>query len=306
MKPAVILFALVACSHPKPVDTTTTTGSGSGSEGGSAAADGGEIHRFKIGALDAVALKDGGFELPNDGKVVGVGKDPAEISAVLAKAGAPTDHLELSIQPLLVNDGAHVLLFDTGLGNMDPSRPGKLLESLAMTGVAPAAITDIFISHSHGDHIGGLVDTSGALTFPNATIHMSEPEWQSMQANDKLKAVVTAITPKVAAFAPGAKLLPEVTAIATPGHTPGHSSYDISSGSEHLFYLGDLAHHWVLSVQKPTWPVAFDKDPAAQAMRQSTLAKLAADKTRVYAVHFPFPGLGHVVGEGDNLSWQRE
>jgi glyoxylase-like metal-dependent hydrolase (beta-lactamase superfamily II) len=327
MKQAVVFLALVACSNHKPKEgaatasgSSTATGSaatgsaatgsaatGSAATGSAAADDAGQIHPFKIGALDAVALKDGGFEPKNDGKVFGVGHTPEEISAVLTKAGAPGDHFELSIQPLLVKDGAHVLLFDTGLGTVDPSHPGRMLKSLAMTDVAPAAITDIFISHAHGDHVGGLVDKAGALTFPNAAIHMSAPEWQSMQANTEDAAMVKAITPKVVPFQPGAKLLPEVTAVATPGHTPGHSSYDISSNGDHLFYLGDVAHSSVLSVQRPTWTVQFDHDhAAAEAMRKKTLTKLAADKMHVYAVHFPFPGLGHIVGQGDDLSWQRD
>jgi glyoxylase-like metal-dependent hydrolase (beta-lactamase superfamily II) len=307
MKQLAVLLALVACAHDKPATTTTTPANAGGTTTGTDTGDDGEIHTFKIGALDAVALKDGGFEPPNDGKLIGVGHSPEEISALLTKAGAPTDHFQLSIQPLLVKDGAHVLLFDTGLGVADPSHPGRLPKSLAMAGVAPAAITDIFISHSHGDHVGGLVDGTGALAFPNATIHLSVPEWQAMQANDKLAKLVAAITPKVAAFEPGAKLLPEVTAVATQGHTPGHSSYDIASNGDHVFYLGDVAHSWVISVQRPTWSIPFDGDhAAAEAMRAKTLAMLAADHMRVYAVHFPFPGIGHIVGQGDDLSWQRE
>jgi glyoxylase-like metal-dependent hydrolase (beta-lactamase superfamily II) len=300
MKRAFLILALGACSHSKSTDTPGSGGSGS------AASEGGQVHAFKIGALDAVALKDGSVEPPNDGKTLGIGHPVEEISALLAKAGAPTDHLEISMQPLLVKDGTHVLLFDTGLGDADPSHVGRLPKSLGMASVAPSAITDIFISHSHGDHVGGLV-VGGALAFPNATIHMSAPEWDFMQKNDKLKAIVAVIAPKVAAFEPGAKLLPEVTAVATQGHTPGHSSYDISSNGEHLFYFGDLVHSWVISIQRPGWTARFDADhDAAEAMRKQTLAKLAADNTRAYAFHFPFPGLGHVVGQGDELSWQRE
>jgi glyoxylase-like metal-dependent hydrolase (beta-lactamase superfamily II) len=180
------------------------------------------------------------------------------------------------------------------------------MKSLAAAGVAPADITDIFISHAHGDHVGGLV-TAGALVYPNAAIHMSAPEWAAMQADDKAKPIATAIAAKVAPFEPGAKLLPEVTAVATPGHTAGHSSYEIASNGEKLFYLGDVAHHFVISLAHPTWSIAFDGDkPAAQAMRQQTLAKLAADHELVYAVHFPFPGLGHIQAKGDGFAWDRQ
>jgi glyoxylase-like metal-dependent hydrolase (beta-lactamase superfamily II) len=304
MKQAALLLALVAACHGKSADTTAA---GNGGAAGASAGNSDQVHAFKIGALDAVALKDGGFNPPNDGKLFAIGHSPEEVSAVLAKAGAPTDKFELSIQPLLVKDGDKTLLFDTGIGAVMPGMTGTLQKSLALAGVAGTAITDIFISHSHPDHIGGLVDPTGKLAFPNATIHISAPEWAAMQADEKMKPLVTVISSKVTPFEPGAKLLPEVTAVATIGHTPGHSSYDISSNNDHLFYLGDVAHSYVISVQKPMWDIQFDGDhAAADAMRVKTLSRLNSDKTHVYAVHFPFPGLGHIVGQGEDLSWQRD
>lgn len=307
MKQAALLLALVAACHGKSGDTTATD---KGSSAGAGGGNNGQIFAFKIGALDAIALKDGGFTPPNDGKLfAGHGAD--EVSPILAKAGKPTDTFDLSIQPLLVKDGAKTLLFDTGVGGMMPGKTGTLPKSMALAGVAPASITDIFISHAHGDHVGGLVDATGKLAFPNATIHVSAPEWAAMQAqaekDDKAKAIVAAVTPKIAPFEPGAKILPEVTAVSTIGHTPGHSSYDISSNDDHLFYLGDVAHESVISVQKPTWDIEFDTDHgASNAMRVQTLSRLNADKTHVYAVHFPFPGLGHIAGQGEELVWQHD
>lgn len=289
-----MLFA--ACSHPAPVATTTTTTTTTSD----VVANGGHIHRFKIGALDAFALKDGELRPSNDGKLF-LYESPRGVAEVLAAAGAPTDYLELGLQPLLVVDGAKILLFDTGLGTANRDQQGTLLRSLALTRFSPSSITDIFISHSHGDHVGGLVDAAHALVFPNATIHISSPEWVAMRANTKLAALVTAITAKVVPFEPGAQLLREVTAVSTIGHTPGHSSFDIASNGDHLFYLGDVAHSWIVSVQVPAWQIESDAAPlAASVMREHTFDRLAADHTHVYAVHFPFPGLGHVVA---NRRW---
>src|SRR5690606_13656096 len=135
-----------------------------------------DVHAFRIGALQAAALRDGGMSVPNDNAVFGVGLTPKEVAGVLAGAGLETDVLHLSVQPLLVRYGGGVYLFDACAGQLMGENAGKLGASLQAAGVEPAQVTDVFISHAHGDHVGGLVDGAGALAFPNATIHISQPE----------------------------------------------------------------------------------------------------------------------------------
>ena len=267
----------------------------------------GRAERIQIGGLEAYALEEGHLELPNDGQMFGVGRPPAEIGDLLAAAGAPRDPIRLDIQCLLVKTGDRVILFDTGMGTFAVDGTGRLPQSLALAGVQPAAVTDIFISHTHGDHVGGLVTKAGALAFPAATIHISAPEWAAFQAmtEAEIGTYVAAMTPKVAPFEPGAQVLPIVKAVATPGHTPGHSSFEIGTGADKVFYLGDVAHHSIISVQRLAWTMKVDADQqAGEAMRRQTLAKLAADHARVFAVHFPFPGVGHVVADSSGLVWK--
>src|SRR6202012_1827273 len=76
-----------------------------------------QFQGFKIGSYSAVALKDGSLEMPVDGKSFVLGQSNEAVGAVLKAGGAPADHFEFSIQPLLVHAGNHVLLFDTGVGN---------------------------------------------------------------------------------------------------------------------------------------------------------------------------------------------
>lgn len=263
---------------------------------------------FSIGELSAIALRDGAFEFPNDNKIFGVGKTPEEVGAVLTAAGLPGDKLGVSLQPLLVRSTDRVLLFDTGAGaNFGPAG-GQLQQSLADAGVEPASVTDIFISHPHGDHIGGLLNAEGALAFPNATVHMGAADWAFLQGVPANAALATALTPKIDAFAPGAELVPGVVkAVDLHGHTPGHSGYAIGSGANSLLYIGDSAHHYVISVQQPEWTVSFDNEAATgQKNRLDVISRSAESGQRIYAVHFPYPGVGKFERRGEGYVWVPE
>jgi glyoxylase-like metal-dependent hydrolase (beta-lactamase superfamily II) len=300
----VSLIALAACAPETAPVAEVETPAAPAIAAFTASAD---VTPFKIGAFEAAALRDGGGEFPNDNKTIAVNKTKAEVDAVLTANNLPTDQLSLSIQPLIVRTTDKVLLFDTGAAATMGDFGGKLPATMAAAGIDPASVTDIFISHDHGDHVGGLVNAEGALAFPNAAVHMSAPQWDAMQKNPQLAPIVAAVTPKIAAFAPGADLVPGVKAIDIVGHTPGHSGYLITSGDATLAFLGDMAHHSVISVQRPDWTIAFDGDaPTAQASRKKFLEEWAASGQRIFAPHFPFPGIGKVEKQGDNIVWVAE
>jgi glyoxylase-like metal-dependent hydrolase (beta-lactamase superfamily II) len=268
------------------------------------------VKEFMVGEYTALALRDGTLELPNDNKVFGVGRTPEEVAAVLGAAGQPTDNLHLTIEPLLVRAFDRVLLFDTGAGSTFGPTAGQLQASLAEAGIDAKSVTDIFISHTHGDHVGGLVNAQGALNFPNATVHLSKAEWKSLSENtgDWQTALAAAIKPKLNAFAPGSQIIKgTVKAVEIKGHTPGHSGYLLTSGPDSLLYVGDSMHHYVVSVQKPEWTNSFDGDDAvASKSRAALIADSAAKGQRIYAVHFPFPGIGKFEKQGDGFVWVAE
>jgi glyoxylase-like metal-dependent hydrolase (beta-lactamase superfamily II) len=124
----------------------------------------------------------------------------------------------------------------------------------------------------------------------------------------KHAALIDAITPKIVAFTPGADIIAgAVKAVEIRGHTPGHSGYLITSGPSSLLYVGDTMHHFVVSVRKPDWTIQFDADaPTAQASRRALLGQSAESRQRIYAVHFPFPGLGTVEPKDDGFVWVPE
>jgi glyoxylase-like metal-dependent hydrolase (beta-lactamase superfamily II) len=265
-----------------------------------------------------MALRDGALEFANDNQTFGVGRTHEEMTALLTAAGLPTDKLHLSIQPLLVKTSDRMLLFDTGAGANMGSSGGRLAASMAAAGVDPRSVTDLFISHAHRDHVGGLLNAHGSLAFPNAAIHISSLEWAFLKGMNAETAAsvaiaqhatfIAAIAPKVVEFAPSADILPGIVkAVEIRGHTPGHSGYLITSGQSSLLYIGDAMHHFVVSVQRPDWTVNFDADAlTAAASRRDLLARSTASGQRLYAVHFPFPGLGRVERRAGEFVWVPE
>jgi glyoxylase-like metal-dependent hydrolase (beta-lactamase superfamily II) len=205
-----------------------------------------------------------------------------------------------------VRDGDRIVLIDTGAAG-EMGTDGRLLASLTTAGVKPEDVTDILISHGHGDHVGGVFAKDGTLAFPNAAIRISIPEWTAMHDNAEFEEQIKTMTPKVRPFAPGSKVTPSITAVSLDGHTPGHTGYEIQSGTERLLYIGDALHSSIISVQRPDWTLAWDDDATdAKVTRQRLLDRGAADSLRIYGVHFPFPGLGRFQRSDDGFVWVPE
>lgn len=256
---------------------------------------------YKIGDIQVYSLRDMQFVIPNDGKVFGLDASPQAVAEVLKANDAPTDSITLSVDALLVKDGARLILIDTGVG-------GVLSDSLRMSGHAAADITDVLITHPHGDHIGGLV-RDGKPAFPKAKIRMAEADWAFLKGQADQAALVAAITPQVETFAPGAAITAHVKAVAIKGHTPGHSGFEITSGKERLLDIGDAAHSSIISLARPDWSIQFDTDKVeAKHSRHALLSELATSNTLIFAPHFPYPGIGHVAATkdkngGDSFVW---
>ena len=256
---------------------------------------------FHVGSLSLTALHDAQIVIPNDGKTFGLGISTREVADVLRAAGAPPDRITLSVNDLLVRTGGRLFLIDTGLG---ARYQGALAASLKLAGVAAGDVTDVLITHPHPDHVGGLLDAQGRLAFPNATIRMAAPAWAWMQQKFP-PATIAAITPRIQTFTPGASIAPGIRSVSFPGHTPGHVGYEIASGHSRLLDSGDIAHSAIVSLARPQWQVEFDNDRVVgRQTRLEELSSLAKSHERVFAPHFPFPGVGHIVVAGRGFAWQ--
>lgn len=254
-----------------------------------------------------IILSDGYRDL--DAKLF-LADTPDKAEAV--RATYPSGKTRNSLNVFLIISGKRVALVDTGGGSVLGPDAGRLPQALAAAGVSPADVTDIILTHAHRDHIGGLAP-QGVAAFPNAWVHISKAEhdyWTSpdneakaserAKPNFALLREMLALYPwKVSIFEPGKELMPGVSTIATPGHTPGHVALLVSSKEDTLLLWGDLLHGMELQLPRPDISIAFDTDPLQAAVTRSELLQRAAiEKWRVSGVHVPAPAAYRIKAAG--------
>jgi len=269
------------------------------------------FYRFKLGSFELTPVYDGFWDRPIDAKFVR-NVPYAEVKKALADAFMAPDTLAMPFTPLLVNTGGKLVLLDTGSGGQLAPTAGTLVANLAAAGVEAQAVDTVVISNFHPDHIDGLRTKDGALVFPNAEILVSRVEWTYWMDDANLNTAPALYKPyflnvrrvfrdvkSVRPFEPGAEIVPGITAIAAPGHTPGHCAFAIASGHRSLMALCDTTNHPWLFARHPDWQPILDMDGAlAVATRKRLLDRVAADKLPVTGYHFPFPGYGHIIKTG--------
>jgi len=226
--------------------------------------------------------------------------------------------ISLSMASYLVRSAGKTILIDTGMGAKDrPIFPnGRLPDALAEAGVRPDDIDVVAITHIHVDHVGGHTLKAGGAwlpAFPKSKHLFARAEWDywtdpkvaNVRGNEF---VVDCVLPlqglaDIDLVAAEHRLTDEIVMLPTPGHTPAHSSYLISSVDESAIILGDVAH---TPVQVTTnWSGVFDIDPGqAGRTREALMERLADEGQTAIAGHFPFPGFGRVVRIEGKRFWR--
>jgi len=276
------------------------------------------FYRYKVGDIQVNAIFDGSttFDL-NDSFVLNAKKD--EVNAALDKAFLPKDKMTLLFTPLAINIGGKTVVIDTGMGGASlaasKGQNGQFVTNLAAAGIDPKSVDMVVISHFHGDHINGLLNADNTLAFPNAEVMVPAVEWKYFMDDGEMsrapegrmqtvfknarRVLEAGLKKKATPYEWGKEVVPGLLAVETIGHTPGHTSYVLSSGSDKVFIQSDVTNHPALFVVNPGWRAFFDQDAAqAETTRRKIYDMLVAEKMRVQGFHYPFPGLGNVVKDG--------
>jgi glyoxylase-like metal-dependent hydrolase (beta-lactamase superfamily II) len=277
------------------------------------------FHRFNLGSAEVTVVSDGPLPLGDpSGTFIGVPKE--EVKKMLSDNFLSPDNVVLEQNSPIVNMGDRLVLFDTGMGTSKQFGPttGRQQKSMAEAGIKPEDIDAVVLSHAHIDHIGGIVDANDKPLFPNAQYYIAQSDFDYWTDEGKLGSplkdfVVHArknllpVRDRLVFFKDGQEFLPGVQAMAAPGHTVGHHIFMITSEGKSFAFLGDLTHHQILLLEKPLMEFSYDTDPKQSAQtRVKMLTMLAANKIAVMSYHFPWPGYGHVVKNGDGFRYLAE
>ena len=267
--------------------------------------------RFKVGGFTVTTVNDGYAGRSLDGMVLNA--PLSEVQQVMADAYLPVDRYNGPYTVTIIDTGKMLIALDTGTGGQLAQTAGRLADNMKAAGLSPDRVDLVVISHCHADHITGLATADGRAVFPNAEIAISEAEWRwwsdtgnETRSPDSQRWNFTNFPTR---FGPYAKRLrrfenegviaPGLRAIATHGHTPGHTSIHIADGGKEMIALVDITHRPELFARRPDYHSAYDFDPvASSATRIRMLDRVATDRTLVTGYHFPFPAVGHIARDG--------
>jgi glyoxylase-like metal-dependent hydrolase (beta-lactamase superfamily II) len=274
------------------------------------------LYRTKIGKIDVIAVSDGTVGLGLTNELVQNAK-PGEVERLLARHFEKSP-LDASVNAFLIKYENRLVLIDAGSSELVGPTAGKLPQSLRAAGAPPENITDVFVTHIHPDHTGGLMN-GNTKVFPNATIHINKREvdyWfnKSIAATavEPQKTFFAQVDPKVKPYMDSGQLhtfegatefFPGFRAEPAYGHTAGLTVYVLENGGEKVMFWGDVVNI-VLQVDNPDISLRFDSDATAAAATRRKLLEDAARKGYIVAPdHLSFPGLGHIRKDGHAYTW---
>jgi glyoxylase-like metal-dependent hydrolase (beta-lactamase superfamily II) len=266
------------------------------------------VYRRNVGDIAVASVNDGMIPTTFDHIV---GADPAACEAEHRAGKRPTPPW-LTVDVFLIETADLLMLVDAGYAETIAT-VGRLVPNLAVLGVGPSDIDAVLMTHLHADHDAGLITKEGAAVFPRAELVVHEEElafWRDdsniARLSEGQKSDFALATTVLAAYADRIRPVRAgdvgngISAVPTPGHTPGHTAWRISSGGEQLLIWGDVIHLPGVQFAIPEASVIYDLDSrAAATARRRVLDMVAADRIPVAGIHLDFPGYGRVAAKAN-------
>jgi len=271
-------------------------------------------YRFKLGQFEVTTLRDGAVQVEGPHPIFGQNQTPGAVRELAEANFLPPTAMEIQFNPVVVNTGEQLVLFDSGNGAARRPNAGSLLQVLQAAGYGPEQVDVVVITHMHPDHIGGLME-DGKAAYPNARYVTGSTEYDFWAADERLsgptenaaklvQANVVPLAEQITFIGDQAEVVPGINGLHAFGHTPGHMAYLIESGGKQLLLWADAANHYVMSVQRPDWHVSFDADKeGAAATRKRLFDQAATDRIPVTGYHMPFPAVGYIEKSGSAYRW---
>ncbi len=271
------------------------------------------FYRFRVGGLLATVAHDGFLVFPDAGERFIRNASRGEVEAAMRAGGLDPAAVRVPFNVTFLETPSGLVMFDAGTGGQLTPQSGSLHANMRAAGLDPLRVSAVVVTHFHVDHVNGLTAPDGSAAFPNAEVVVPEAEWAFWMDDGAMSRAPEALRPVFAnarrRFAPyasrvrqvggDAEVMPGVRSIATPGHTPGHTSYLVTDGAAGLLVLGDVSGRPELTLPHPDWQAIVDMDgPMAVASRRRLLDRAAGERIRTVGYHWPFPANGYVTKDG--------
>jgi glyoxylase-like metal-dependent hydrolase (beta-lactamase superfamily II) len=267
------------------------------------------VHRVQVGSLEVIVVTDGYNVRPDATQGLVMNASQAQVVAAMQAAGMQGPAMQNPFNVTLVRTPRGLIALDAGNAAGGAATVAQLIPNMRAAGLDPAQVVVMAHTHFHGDHIGGLTANDGTALYPNAQVMVPEREWSYWNDAGEESRGPEARRPafanvrrrfapyqgRIAQFAPGATIVPGITAVASNGHAPGHTSFLVADGNAQVMVIGDAITTPAFFVVNPDWYPVFDMDPPlAVETRKRLLDRAATERIPIIGYHFDMPAIGRV------------